>query len=60
MTPFKALFQSRNNDMIDAFYGTVVSITTPEKGVNYVWYLDNEGVLKCAEAGSYRITKVDG
>ena len=59
MNSFKALFQSKNNDMIDAFYGTVVQITTPEKGVNYIWYLDNEGVLKCEDASSYRITKVE-
>lgn len=45
--------------MIDAFYGTVILITTPEKGVNYIWYLDTDNVLKCAEANSYRITKVD-
>ncbi|MCW3075217.1 MAG: hypothetical protein JWP69_2286 [Flaviaesturariibacter sp.] len=59
MNSFKALFQSKNNDMIDAFYGTVICITTPEKGINYIWYLDNEGVLKCADATAYRITKVD-
>jgi hypothetical protein len=59
MTPFRALFQSKNNDMIDAFYGTVVSITTPEKGVSYIWYLDASNVLKCADATAYRITKVE-
>jgi hypothetical protein len=59
MNPFKALFQSKNNDMIDAFYGTVVQITTPEKGVSYIWYLDSEGVLKCADPAAYRVMKVE-
>lgn len=45
--------------MIDAFYGTIVQITSSEKGVNYIWYLDASNVLKCADANSYRITKVD-
>jgi hypothetical protein len=57
MTPFKAFFESRNNEHIDVFYGTVICITS-DNGQHTVWYLDKENVLKCASSMAYTITKV--
>ncbi|MDB5251717.1 MAG: hypothetical protein JWP27_886 [Flaviaesturariibacter sp.] len=56
--PFRALFQSKNNDMIDAFYGTIIQITS-DNGGHTIWYFDANNLLKCADAAAYRITKVD-
>jgi hypothetical protein len=59
MIPFKALFEARNNELIDAFYATVVCITS-DNGQHTIWYLDQNKVLKCANANSYTITNVEG
>jgi hypothetical protein len=58
MIPFRALFEARNNDLIDAFYGTVVMITS-DNGQHTIWYLDQHNELKCAGSTAYTVRKVD-
>jgi hypothetical protein len=58
MIPFRALFEARNNDLIDAFYGTVVQITS-DNGQHFIWYLDQNNELKFAGSNSYTVRKVD-
>jgi hypothetical protein len=58
MTPFRAFFESKNNDLIDAFYGTVVCITS-DNGQHTIWYTDQNNVLKCANSNAYTIMKVE-
>jgi hypothetical protein len=58
MIPFRALFEASNNDLIDAFYGTVIMITSCN-GQHTIWYLDKNNELKSANSSSYTIRKVD-
>lgn len=58
MSPFHALFQSKNDDMIDAFYGTVVMISSSE-GKHTIWYLDADQELKSADSKLYTITRLE-
>jgi hypothetical protein len=58
MIPFRALFEARNNDLIDAFYGTVIMITS-DNGQHFIWYLDQNNELKFAGSNSYTIRKVE-
>jgi hypothetical protein len=58
MVPFRALFEARNNDLIDAFYGTVIMITS-DNGQHFIWYLDHNNELKTAASNSYKVKKVD-
>jgi hypothetical protein len=44
--------------MIDAFYGTVIQITS-DKGSHTIWYFDGNSLLKCADASAYRITRAE-
>jgi hypothetical protein len=58
MIPFKALFEAKNSDLIDAFYGTVICITS-DNGQHTIWYLDKDNILKCAASNSYSVKKVE-